>query len=95
MATLRRFTCWLVSTIEGRVLMVLVIGLALFRPDLLTKLVRSLFGGILGAIVNGISGAIGAANQGALSSLFILALMIYGIVYMFKALFKKGGGKSK
>jgi hypothetical protein len=94
MATLRRFLNWLVSTLEGRVLMVLIIGLALFKPDLLTKLVRSVIGGILGAILNGITEAIGA-NQSALSSLFILALMIWVIVYMFKGLLKKGGGKSK
>jgi hypothetical protein len=94
MATLRRILNWLVSTTEGVVLCILILALVLFRPDLLEKLVRSVLGGILGAILNGISGAIGA-NQSALSSLFILALVIWGIIYMFKGLLKKGGGKNK
>lgn len=84
----------MVSTTEGVVLAILILGLILFRPDLLAKLVKTVVGGVLGAVFNGIANAIGS-NEQVITYLFMLALMLMGIIYMFRGLFKKGGGKSK
>ena len=98
---MNRLINWLFGSRTGWIILCLsfLAGMMYFQPQLLAKVVNDILASLINLIgmilVGTLNGAIKIlqANQQSLEYLFCIIFLCFGIVLMFRAVFRRGGTK--